>query len=384
MSLMLKRGIEVLVGAALVVGILAVLPAVAEAQDMAAPQDARSVNRGAEAARSVVVRPGDSLWSISSERLGPNARPRQITNTVEQIYALNRNRIGSDPNMIFSGQVLLLPPVARAAPARNAAEPAESGPTGRGTKSGPEQVSSATIGEAGSKIGQAHEPVAEPVVLPDMPAKQPAPKVSSLSATDAPSPDESFVRTARSLLSSATSAVGLLPQDDHLRSRKLLGLGIIALTVLVAGLIAWKLPLNRNVGGGRTWGISSGYVSNYTYSTEATDRYGSTPVSVLPTPVAEPDSRSIGDGESPAAPAVEKDLNGAAAMIVVAQRRRERDLREQERGARRSPHAGLATGAHNPQVTRHLRRARTPTPGWTVARRPPTKVRALSPKGGQL
>jgi hypothetical protein len=76
---MLKRGIEVLVGMVLMVATLAVVPAVAEAQEgMAATQDARGANRGAEAAKSVVVRPGDSLWSISEEHLDPNATPRQI------------------------------------------------------------------------------------------------------------------------------------------------------------------------------------------------------------------------------------------------------------------------------------------------------------------
>jgi hypothetical protein len=65
LNLMLKRGIEVLVGTALMVAILAVLPAVAKAQSTTTTQDGRGTDRAAAnaapAARVVVVRPGDSL-----------------------------------------------------------------------------------------------------------------------------------------------------------------------------------------------------------------------------------------------------------------------------------------------------------------------------------
>jgi hypothetical protein len=86
LSLMLKRGIEVLVGAALVDALLAVLPAVDHAQEGRTPiQEAPVANRGADAASArVVVRPGDTPWSISSEQLGPNATPRQIADGVER------------------------------------------------------------------------------------------------------------------------------------------------------------------------------------------------------------------------------------------------------------------------------------------------------------
>src|SRR3712207_9135189 len=60
---------------------LALSPAVAEAQT-----EGRNTS-------SVVVRPGDSLWSISEEWLGPNATPQQIYNETARIYALNSERI---------------------------------------------------------------------------------------------------------------------------------------------------------------------------------------------------------------------------------------------------------------------------------------------------
>ncbi len=49
-----------------------------------------------------LVRPGDSLWSIAGGRLGePTSWPR--------IYELNRDLVGSDPDLIRPGQLLRLP-----------------------------------------------------------------------------------------------------------------------------------------------------------------------------------------------------------------------------------------------------------------------------------
>ena len=59
--------------------------------------------------RTVIVKPGDSLWSISEERLGPEASPQRVYDHTYQMYALNRERIGSDPDLIFVGQRLSLP-----------------------------------------------------------------------------------------------------------------------------------------------------------------------------------------------------------------------------------------------------------------------------------
>jgi hypothetical protein len=49
-----------------------------------------------------LVRPGDSLWSIAEARLGdPTYWPR--------VYALNRDLVGPDPDLIRPGQLLRLP-----------------------------------------------------------------------------------------------------------------------------------------------------------------------------------------------------------------------------------------------------------------------------------
>jgi len=60
--------------------------------------------------KRIVVSPGDSLWLISSRWLGPNATLQEIDTAVEQIYALNRDQIGPDPDLIFPGQKFLVPP----------------------------------------------------------------------------------------------------------------------------------------------------------------------------------------------------------------------------------------------------------------------------------
>ncbi len=54
------------------------------------------------------VKPGDSLWSIAEEQLGPNATPEQTMDEVERIYELNRELIGDDPNLLIPGQELSL------------------------------------------------------------------------------------------------------------------------------------------------------------------------------------------------------------------------------------------------------------------------------------
>src|SRR5215218_225153 len=82
--------------------VLVLCPAVAQAQETNHHNNA--------SAERLVVAPGDCLWSISEQRLGPGATPQQIAHEVELIYALNRNTIGADPNTIFAGQRLSLPP----------------------------------------------------------------------------------------------------------------------------------------------------------------------------------------------------------------------------------------------------------------------------------
>jgi hypothetical protein len=61
-------------------------------------------------ARTHVVRPGDTLWTVTAASLGPDASPHQIATQWPRLYALNRSTLGADPGLIRAGQRLRLPP----------------------------------------------------------------------------------------------------------------------------------------------------------------------------------------------------------------------------------------------------------------------------------
>jgi hypothetical protein len=61
------------------------------------------------AGRTVVVHPGDSLWSIAEHDLPPDAPERAVVRHWHAIYAANSSRIGPDPDVIEPGQRLHLP-----------------------------------------------------------------------------------------------------------------------------------------------------------------------------------------------------------------------------------------------------------------------------------
>jgi hypothetical protein len=56
----------------------------------------------------VVVRRGDTLWSLAAHDLGARATTQQISTRWHRIYAVNRAVIGPDPDLIRPGQVLRL------------------------------------------------------------------------------------------------------------------------------------------------------------------------------------------------------------------------------------------------------------------------------------
>jgi DNA-binding CsgD family transcriptional regulator/LysM repeat protein len=350
--------------------VLAVSPAMAEAQGIARTKDAQ---KGTE---RIVVSPGDSLWSISSERLGPNATPQQIANAVERIYALNQNQIGADPNLIFPGQRLSAPPVVvgepstaeastGAAPARGATEPAKAGTTGRAAANSSgtaDQASRTPIGTTDAKGEKASDPVAEAVNLPEVAAAAPVPAVRSLAAKASPrSPVESFAKMVRSAVSAAESAVGTFPREDYF-GRKLLGLGIVVLTLIVCGLMAWKLPMRRNVGDSAAWGIPRGY-PNYRADPEVLDRYADASAEASPTGFGP--KQSLGGSEDEVSVAEKNDL-GRVGIVGAVRRRRERIGRRRAPkriGRRRAPRSGRrsregsVTGAYSPKIYRALSRA---------------------------
>ena len=59
--------------------------------------------------RVVVVREGDTLWSIAAACLPPEAAESDVATAWHRIYDLNRDVIGGDPDVIHPGQRLDLP-----------------------------------------------------------------------------------------------------------------------------------------------------------------------------------------------------------------------------------------------------------------------------------
>jgi DNA-binding CsgD family transcriptional regulator len=319
--------------------LLALSPDVAKAQGTDPVKDAQ----GSE--RVVVVVPGDSLWSISSEQLGPNATPQQIAIAVERIYALNRNQIGGDPNLIFAGQKLSVPPIGepstaeasnRATSAREAIEPAEASLSGRAAKRGTNPASRTPVAKADTKSGKAHDAAAEPASLPD--AAAPAvPAVRSLTSKDSShSLLESFASAARSSVSSAESAVvGIFPNDNYSK-RKLLGLSIMAFSLLIGALMAWKLPMRRNI---------DTYSQSYD-PPEQPQKSASTATGPSPDPAPSSDGTTTAGN----------DL-GRVKVVGIAPGKRQIRRHKRTPIPKRLPRKGLATEAHNPKVRRALLKA---------------------------
>lgn len=101
-------------------------PGVASLSGLPLPDRAAGAGPAIPAARSgavpppreVVVRPGDSLWSIAEELLGPAADDAEVTAAWHRLHHANRSRVG-DPDLIRPGQHLVVPgPIASPAPDR--------------------------------------------------------------------------------------------------------------------------------------------------------------------------------------------------------------------------------------------------------------------------
>lgn len=276
-----KRGIEALVGAALVVAMFAALPSVAEAQSTTITQEVRDVNGDAE--RSVVaVATGDSLWSISAQRLGADVTPQRIAKGVERIYALNQNQIGPDPNLIFAGQKLSVPAAMGGGEVADAtAEPMppvseESGTTAAATskKKGQADGRAGAVRDERRQASRNPRPTAGQDAASTTKAEE-APTSGSETAqlpevADAAAPPVPAVKQVASE-ASAVSAMGESLAQVRAAAeapRKTLGGVILVLTVVVAALMAWKLPMRRTT----RWdiersGMPIGYYGGASYHT---------------------------------------------------------------------------------------------------------------------
>ena len=204
----------------LAAAMLAVSPEAAEAQTSAQTED--------RSAPSVVVRPGDSLWSISEERLGPNASPRRVMNCAERIHVLNRERIGPDPDLVLAGQVLSVPRAMSGQPTgaagsnpkdRAAGSEGRETPERRGLGQGYIPRTEISLEEAARMLGADTKAKAN---LPDPRAAAPVPGVRTVASRDA----------------QPRSFFGFPADASAGDRRRLLGLGIMALTLVAASLIA--------------------------------------------------------------------------------------------------------------------------------------------------
>lgn len=79
-------------------------PVVAQPADPAPPASTPPAS-----ADSVIVQPGDSLWTIAAHRLGSTARASQVAVDWPYWYRANRRTIGRDPNLVRAGTKLIVP-----------------------------------------------------------------------------------------------------------------------------------------------------------------------------------------------------------------------------------------------------------------------------------
>ena len=287
MSTSLKGLVGIVVaGVALSLAILAGLPGMAEAQEVetqtlgtasteAEQNTTTDDEKGAPAAwrpapesstTRLVVEPGDSLWSISEEHIGPGATPKQIAYEVERTFDLNRERIGGNPNLIFPGQeFVLLPPASdTAATAPVSQEPAAA-------QQAPKPIVVQSEGVSDSPVAEravSQEAVPENGASGGAVSEDAVPAPPTRGQTDEQAENASAESVPAESVPSTTAAGGitgsLLEAYDNIEvERRLLGIGILALTLIVAILMAWRLPMRRNVEDPAAWGIPQDYYENY-------------------------------------------------------------------------------------------------------------------------
>src|SRR5215211_5235867 len=205
--------------------------------------------KGASATTRLVVEPGDSLWSISEEHIGPGAPPEQIAYEVERIFELNRDQIGENPNLIFPGQEFFL---VSAAPGGAAAAPEQPVAVAE-QQQAPEPI---VVESEGVSDSPAAENAAIEDVVPEDDVSEGAVSEDAIPAAP-PTKDQADER-AESAPATTAASIGdsVLEALNSLKGeRRLLGVGILALTLIVALLMAWRLPMRRNVEDPQAWGI---------------------------------------------------------------------------------------------------------------------------------
>jgi hypothetical protein len=254
-----------------------------------------------------VVEPGDTLWAIAQERLGAGATPGRIAEEVQRFYALNQERIGDTPNLLFPGQELWLPARATEAPAAPqpaapepavtdpaVTDPAVTDPATTDPVAGPSAAEPSAV-EPSAVEPSAVEPSAVepttadlqavpvstasgPAVVPEdqepsalEPAPEPAPDapeepkaIADEQPVDeepvdqgpaegrsaAPSPDADKAAEPGTLTQAPpepqdAAPAGALRELDGATARRLIGFGALALSLVVAILVVSRLDMRR-------------------------------------------------------------------------------------------------------------------------------------------
>lgn len=74
------------------------------------PLDGEGTDSPGSPPRTVIVRSGDSLWSITDDLLGPGTEdPAMIAATWPRLHDANHDVIGQDPDLLVPGQELVVP-----------------------------------------------------------------------------------------------------------------------------------------------------------------------------------------------------------------------------------------------------------------------------------
>ena len=365
-----------LVTLALWVAAMMAVPAVAQAQEKAPNNKANT--RAAAEQHVVVVDPGDTLWSISSDELGPDAAPWRVARGVERIYALNREQIGQDPNLIFAGQRLSVPPALGRPPA---SEPSVSGRSAGAKPPARKAAEAAPAGDQASRQAK-HETLGAPrraskaAPLPDAAQAVPVPAARQNAAEEPPrSPGESFVDKARATVEAATSAVvGLFPSEGYegYTWRELLGAALLAVSSVTAVLtivLAFALVVSPERA---KRALRGGWWREVRANERAYEAYERASFDPFPDPFLD---EGLENGTT-GAHANGAHTNGSVpvGMILAVERKRGR-LRRHGRPRSPAPHVrrGLAHGAYSPRI-RHLLRGAS----GTRPRRPASRVSASS------
>jgi hypothetical protein len=362
--------------------VLAASPATANAK-------ATPLANDPQAAERVVVAPGDSLWSISAQWLGPEATTQQIADGVERIYVLNQKQLGSNPNLIFAGQSLLLPSeverqspeTARAESARHAGKPTAPTPPLPAANNGADTAAGAEVGQADHKAKQASDVRSQPTSLPELAQVAPVAAVGSLAPNDSPpSLAQSVTSKARSVFSAVVATVGEALSFGSYSGRKLLGGAFYAMSAVLALILAlhvaqvvWGPSYARRRARerwvrealGRNYASPGTFDTSYTYvaasvAFDGSPSQGSSQKAADPTPMAEgPRTRALAGHSANGSASSESDHVRKIARTRQTRIRRTRPLkaRRPPRGHGKGAAAGLSLGRARRRFLNRAQRA---------------------------